>query len=153
MRLGLSPYEFSNNNGEPDGYNIELLQTIFNKLDIPCKFLLKEWNDATHAFERREADLIIDPSYHYHVRPYIRSANILNYYKVKLVLGQHARHITKLADFTESDTLISRRTTMRPTVSSRSVSFRSPSNTTRPKMPLLESATVATTTSSGARAL
>ena len=100
------PYEFSNNNGEPDGYNIELLQTIFNKLDIPCKFLLKEWNDATHAFERREADLIIDPSYHYHVRPYIRSANILNYYKVKLVLGQHARHITQLADFTESDTLI-----------------------------------------------
>ena len=81
------PYEFSNNNGEPDGYNIELLQTIFNKLDIPCKFLLKEWNDATHAFERREADLIIDPSYHYHVRPYIRSANILNYYKVKLVLN------------------------------------------------------------------
>ena len=100
------PYEFSNNNGEPDGYNIELLQTIFKKLDIPCRFMLKEWNDATHAFERREADLIIDPSYHYHVRPYIRSTNILNYYRVKLVLGKNARPITRLDELTDSDTLV-----------------------------------------------
>ncbi len=100
------PYEFSNNSGDPDGYNIELLQTIFNKLDIPCQFLLKEWNDATQAFERREADLIIDPNYLYHVRPYIRSTNILNYYKVKLVLGKNARHITDLSQLRNSDTLI-----------------------------------------------
>ena len=100
------PYEFSNNTGDPDGYNIELLQTIFKKLSIPCRFLLKEWNDATQAFERREADIIIDPSYRYHTRPYIRSTNILNYYKVKIVLGKNARHISKLEELTPSDTLI-----------------------------------------------
>ena len=41
------PYEFSNNNGEPDGYNIELLQTIFNKLDIPCKAVKFRNNQRT----------------------------------------------------------------------------------------------------------
>ena len=103
------PYEYSNNDGNPDGYNIELLQAIFKKLHIPCRFLLMEWSDAKQAFERREADLIIDPSDHYHKPPYIRSTNILNYYKVVLVLGKGARPITQLNELTESDTLILKR--------------------------------------------
>ena len=103
------PYEYSNNDGNPDGYNIELLQAIFNKLSIPCRFLLMEWSDATQAFERHEADLIIDPSDHYHTHPYILSTNILNYYKVVLVLGKGARPIAHLNELTESDTLILKR--------------------------------------------
>lgn len=103
------PYEYSNNDGNPDGYNIELLQAIFNKLRIPYRFLLMEWSDATQAFERHEADLIIDPSDHYHALPYVRSTNILNYYKVVLVLGKGARPITQLNELTESDTLILKR--------------------------------------------
>ena len=43
------PYEYSNNDGNPDGYNIELLQAIFKKLRIPCRFMLMEWSDATQA--------------------------------------------------------------------------------------------------------
>ena len=103
------PYEYSNNSGEPDGYNIELLRTIFKKIDIPCRFLLKEWSEATHAFEQRQADLIIDPSYHYRSLPYIRSANILNYYKVLLVRGAGARTVSRLDEFTKDDTLILKR--------------------------------------------
>ena len=103
------PYEYSNNDGNPDGYNIELLQAIFKKLRIPCRFMLMEWSDATQAFERHEADLIIDPSDHYHSLPYIRSTNILNYYKVLLVLGKGARPVTDLSELTESDTLILKR--------------------------------------------
>lgn len=100
------PYEFSNNSGDPDGYNIELLRTIFKKLNIPSRFLLKEWNDATQAFKRHEADIIIAPSYSFRVRPYIHSTNIINYYKVKLVLGKNARHISRLEELAKSDTLI-----------------------------------------------
>lgn len=103
------PYEYSNNDGNPDGFNIELLQAIFKKLHIPCRFLLMEWSDAKQAFERREADLIIDPSDHYHTPPYIRSTNILNYYKVVLVLGKGARPVNDLSEMTGSDTLILKR--------------------------------------------
>ena len=31
----LWPYVFLNENGEPDGYNIDLLKMIFKELDIP----------------------------------------------------------------------------------------------------------------------
>ena len=31
----LWPYVFLNENGEPDGYNIDLLRMIFKRLDIP----------------------------------------------------------------------------------------------------------------------
>ena len=100
------PYEYSNDEGEPAGYNIELLQTIFKKLDIPYRIILREWSEATQTFERRDADLIIDPTYRFHGRPYIRSTNILNYYKVQLVTAADARKVTALDDFTPEDTLV-----------------------------------------------
>ena len=100
------PYEYSNDQGEPAGYNVELLQTIFKKLDIPYRIILREWSEAAQTFERRDADLVIDPSYRFHGRPYIRSTNILNYYKVQIVSAADARKVTKLTDFTPEDTLV-----------------------------------------------
>ena len=100
------PYEYSNDQGEPAGYNIELLQTIFKKLDIPYRIILREWSEAAQTFERRDADVIIDPSYRFYGRSYIRSTTILNYYKVLLVSAADARKVTKLDEFTPQDTLI-----------------------------------------------
>ena len=37
----LWPYVFLNENGEPDGYNIDLLKQIFKELDIPYVIKLK----------------------------------------------------------------------------------------------------------------
>ena len=37
----LWPYVFLNENGEPDGYNIDLLKLIFKELDIPYVIKLK----------------------------------------------------------------------------------------------------------------
>ena len=103
------PYEYNNNSGEPDGYNIEVLQAIFKKINIPCRFMPKEWSEATQTFERREADIIIDPSSHYRMRPYIRSKNILNYYKLLIVFGKGARPVTRINELTPTDTLILKR--------------------------------------------
>ena len=100
------PYEYSNDQGEPAGYNVELLQKIFKKLDIPYRIILREWSEAAQTFERRDADLVIDPSYRFYGRPYIRSTNILNYYKVQIVSAAGARKVATLADFTSEDTLV-----------------------------------------------
>ena len=100
------PYEYSNNEGKPAGYNIELLQRIFSKLGIPYRIILREWSEAAQTFERRDADLVIDPTYRFHGRPYIRSTNILNYYKVQLVSSSNARQVTKLSDLTPTDTIV-----------------------------------------------
>ena len=100
------PYEYSNDQGDPAGYNIELLQRIFSELRIPYRIVLREWSEATQAFERRDADLVIDPTYRFHGRPYIRSINILNYYKVQIVSAPNARRVTRLDDLTPDDTLV-----------------------------------------------
>ena len=100
------PYEYSNDQGDPAGYNIELLQAIFSKLHIPIRIIQREWSEASQTFERRDADLIIDPSYRFHGRSYIRSASILNYYKVQIVSSSDARKVEQLSDFTPSDTLV-----------------------------------------------
>lgn len=57
----LAPYEYYSMNGEPDGYNIEVLETILDKLDIPHVFMLKKWEQAVKLFDNGEADLIIEP--------------------------------------------------------------------------------------------
>ena len=43
------PFEFLNNEGKPSGYNIEVLDLILNKLDIPHKFVMQEWYLRLHA--------------------------------------------------------------------------------------------------------
>ena len=37
------PYEYRNDKGEPDGYNVEVLDLVLNKLGIPHEFHMKEW--------------------------------------------------------------------------------------------------------------
>lgn len=100
------PYEFSNNNGEPDGFNVQILSTILKQLKIPYKFQTKEWMLATTAFENREADLIFDPTYRYHERPYVRSQTIFNYYKVKIAMNQERPPVTHLSELGAEDTLV-----------------------------------------------
>ena len=100
------PYEYSNDRGEPAGYNIELLQAIFKELNLPYRIALREWSETIQAFEHRDADLVIDPSYHFKGRPYIRSTNILNYYKVQIVSAAGVPQVTRLDDLTAEDTLV-----------------------------------------------
>ena len=52
------PYEFRNDKGDSDGYNVEVLDLILNKLGIPHKYVMMEWSKCTGTFEQREADLI-----------------------------------------------------------------------------------------------
>jgi len=101
-----APYEFNNDKGEPDGFNIQLLTVIFKELQIPCQFVMKEWYQAEEMFERRNADLIIDPLYKYHGRPYILSRNILNYYQLKMASAPGMEPVNRIEDLTATDTLI-----------------------------------------------
>ncbi len=101
-----APYEFNNDKGEPDGFNVELLKTIFKELQIPCQFVTKEWYQAQEMFEQRNADLIIDPLYKYHGRPYILSRNILNYYQLKMASAPGVEPVNQIGDLTVKDTLI-----------------------------------------------
>ncbi len=101
-----APYEFNNDQGEADGFNVQLLTTIFRELKIPCQFVMKEWYQAQEMFEQHNADLIIDPVYKYHGRPYILSRNILNYYQLKMASAPDVEPVNQIKALSATDTLI-----------------------------------------------
>ena len=79
------PFEFLDSEGQPAGYNIDVLDMIFDRLDIPHKFVMQEWHVATNMFQHREADLIHALFYFYRNAPYVSTHKYLNYYNLKVV--------------------------------------------------------------------
>ena len=62
----LWPYTFLNENGEPDGYNIDLLKMIFKRLDIPYIIKLKPTLDAFNDLKEGKSDLIFGMEANFH---------------------------------------------------------------------------------------
>ena len=55
----LWPYVFLNENGEPDGYNIDLLKMIFKELDIPYEIRLRPTLEAQKDLKEHKSDLML----------------------------------------------------------------------------------------------
>ena len=55
----LWPYVFLNENGEPDGYNIDLLKMIFKELDIPYVIRLRPTLEAQKDLKEHKSDLML----------------------------------------------------------------------------------------------
>lgn len=83
---GFPPYEFSNDEGLPDGFNIEVLKIILDRMNVQYKFVMKESFQSKEAFERHEADLIVDATSHYSSAPYYSTRKVLDYYRLNMVL-------------------------------------------------------------------
>ena len=77
------PFEFLDGDGEPSGYNVEVLDIILNRLEIPHKFVMQEWQTASDMFLTHQADLIHALSINYKSRPFIQTKKYVNYYNVR----------------------------------------------------------------------
>ena len=55
----LWPYVFLNENGEPDGYNVDLLKMIFKELDIPYIIRLRPTLEAQKDLKEHKSDLML----------------------------------------------------------------------------------------------
>ncbi len=62
----LWPYAFLNENGEPVGYNIDLLKLIFKELDIPYIIRLKPTQDALNDLKSGHSHLMLGMDAHFH---------------------------------------------------------------------------------------
>ena len=100
------PYEFSNDKGEPDGYNIEILNMILDRLHIPHRYVMQEWYMAIETFEHREADLIFALSFNYMKRPYVMTRNLLHFYRIVSVRRPDEKPLTSIGLLGKEDTLI-----------------------------------------------
>ena len=79
------PYEFLNDNGQPAGTNIDMLKAVLKNLNLPCRFVLKEWGNALKTFERGDADLVLANVNRYLKEPYFVTQNIINYNRIKVI--------------------------------------------------------------------
>ena len=62
----LWPYAFLSETGEPVGYNIDLLELILKKLNIPYTIKLKPTQDALNDLKAGNADLMCGMDAHFH---------------------------------------------------------------------------------------
>ena len=99
------PYEYRNDRGEADGYNIAVLSTILSQMKIPYRFEMKEWYQATETFNARQADLIHALAFVYNMRPYVMTQNMINYYTVKVARLKGTKAISHLSELGPEDTL------------------------------------------------
>ncbi|MBQ7509333.1 MAG: transporter substrate-binding domain-containing protein [Prevotella sp.] len=62
----LWPYVFLNENGEPVGYNVDLLKMIFKELNIPFTIKLKPTQNALNDLKAGRSDLMLGMDAHFH---------------------------------------------------------------------------------------
>ena len=73
------PYSFLRENGEPTGYDVELLYTIANRMQVNIELKLMNWNDCRTAIANGEAHMITgNPYSHYGYERLIQSRALSN---------------------------------------------------------------------------
>ncbi len=75
------PYHFLSTSNQPTGHDVEIIDAILSHMNIPHKFVLTNWEEATAMFEQREVHLIFDLMGKYNHAPYHYSRNPLSYFK------------------------------------------------------------------------
>ena len=130
-----APYEYTNDSGEPEGYNISILTSILDRLDIPYVFILRKLDHAVSMFNQGKADLMIEPVYSRSKPDGKRfySRKTLAPYKVKVAYRRGTKPLKDLSKLEPEDTLILKKydyaTKMilaRDDISRRQIVFRSP---------------------------
>ena len=80
------PYEFLDGNGVPAGSNIDVLNAVMEELNLPVKYVMKEWSIALKNFERGDADIILANARRYRKGHYAISENIVNYNRIRVAM-------------------------------------------------------------------
>lgn len=52
------PYEFLNDNGEPDGFNSDITRAIAEEIGLQVEIVLKPWEGAMDSLRNRETDIL-----------------------------------------------------------------------------------------------
>ena len=100
------PFEFADNSGKPAGFNIDVLDIILDRLNIPHRFEMHEWHQATQIFKARQADLIHAIGEDYNMTPYVQTKDFINVYRIKAAYKKGTPPLRNLRYLTHADTLV-----------------------------------------------
>ena len=100
------PFEFINVEGQPAGYNVDVLNMVLDQLGIPHKFVMEDWHVATNMFKRREADIIHALYFFFKDHPYVSTQKYINYYSLKVARRTDTQPLHRIGDLQATDTLL-----------------------------------------------
>jgi len=104
----MPPYEYLDDQGQPAGYTMEMLNLILDKIDVPHVFEMREHSQAHRDFVQRKTDLIIAPSYMLERMGCQLSTTVLSYYQPKVVMQASSRPIHSLYDIPANKVVVVR---------------------------------------------
>ena len=105
----LPPYEFLDDSGNPTGYNIDLLRTILNQMDIPHTFVMMENPKLNTAFKHHLADVMVAPTHLLELDNCFLSSNVIGYYKTKVALQAKSKMPASLRDVSADKVVVLRK--------------------------------------------
>ena len=100
------PFEFLSADGQPSGYNIEVLDLILTQAGIPHKFVMQEWHAVNEMFTNHEADLIHALTFNFKGHPYTTTEKYINYYTLKVARRLDTPPLNSFHHLHEGDTLL-----------------------------------------------
>ncbi|MBQ9356471.1 MAG: transporter substrate-binding domain-containing protein [Prevotella sp.] len=101
-----APYEFINSSGDPDGYNVEILEAILNSMGLKYEFVTGARNQNMDAFNNKEADLIVDYRNRFVAGRYHRSLVPLGYYNFAVAHLPDKPDITTVQQLVGAGTIV-----------------------------------------------
>lgn len=84
------PYEFVNDKGEMDGFNVDLTRAIMDELKLPYDLELGNWSDIMHRFDKNEIDVITGVAKYENLKDNLHLSNAHSYVDYILVSRKDA---------------------------------------------------------------
>lgn len=88
-----APYEFSDDEGEPAGSNVDVLSRMLDDIGISYRFVTKKWSNAIKTFERGDADLILANAHRFKNNDKLFATQIINYNRLSVAMTTESSNI------------------------------------------------------------
>lgn len=99
------PYTFVNDHGEPDGFQVDVIRSIFTKLHVPYKLSMMNWSKAcTDVADSRAQLTICIPSANA-ADNLLYGREVVGEYKLAIIHLKSTEHIRSLMLFGKNDTV------------------------------------------------
>ncbi|MBQ1796440.1 MAG: transporter substrate-binding domain-containing protein, partial [Prevotella sp.] len=99
------PYAFINDHGEPDGFQIELLKEIFNRMHVPYEIHLMDWHQAKTEVQAGRAQVMIDIEKNDVMPGVVYGKEVLAEYKIGVMRRKETLQLRSIQFLSASDTV------------------------------------------------
>lgn len=99
------PYAFINDHGEPDGFQIELMKEIFNRMHVPYEIRLMDWHQAKIEVQTGRAQVMIDIQKNDTKPGVVYGKETLAEYKIGVMRRKETLQLRSIQFLTPTDTV------------------------------------------------